>query len=380
LQYISVKAAFLICVTYAAVGIVYAPSWYSISAFIFIGASSAPLLVASTCERSFETLARIRPSFIFFGAAFGGGMFNLAIVLAGIDHTPQDAMSADGLASAALASTARRYEELGASGNPFLLAVSLFLLFRIGVVANLVGLITKLLAFLPVVFYTLITTEKWPLFLGAAFFLSGAIMATTAPIRRLMVYGAWIVCIGTVLAGLSFVLRGFDGEVSAIGLRVIHYAASQYSAFGEWLAANAFSACCTFGERTFIGPLHALGITYRARGIFEEYLLVRDMPTNVYTAWRYLVEDFSILGPLFVNTLAATAYASLQTLRLTAAGLSLKLLIILSSILSLATPLFTYNSVVLAFCLAVVYTFIATRRPNHDSISPLVPARALRCG
>jgi oligosaccharide repeat unit polymerase len=367
------KTAFLIATAYAALGFLYDPGWSSALAFAFIAASCSPLLLASIADK--QAVRYAPPGFIFFWGCVALGVLNLGVVAASIDRSAAELMSAEGVASAAIESTIRRYEEHAPSGNPFLLAFSLFLIFRVGA-AQSIGIFKKVVAFAPVIAYTVLTTEKLPALLAIVFFLSGIVMSThpNLALRRFSKNAAFFVLVGAAVGAAAVLLRaGFDSEISDVALKLIHYVLSPYSGFGRWLHDAGTMACCRLGELTFSGPFNALGIAARKQGIFEEYFFINDMPSNIYTAWRFIVEDFSVIGPLVLNGALAVAFATSQTLGFRFISAPVKLFAVLSALLSLATTVFAYNSVALAFALSAAYTLIAIYPLPRIRFWPSVP-------
>jgi oligosaccharide repeat unit polymerase len=366
-----VKVAFAIAVAYASLGLLYDPGWSSILALVFVTTACAPWLFASFCDT--EGIRYPPPGFLLFWLLLALGLLNLGVIAASIDRAPSDLLSVEGVASAAVESTIRRYEERAASGHPVLLALSLFLIFRVGAAAQKVGVLKKLLAFAPVVAYTILTTEKLPALLAIMFFLSGVVMSTppSRALRRFSTTAAFFVLVGGAVGATAVLMRaGLDSESSKVGLTLIHYVLSPYSGFGHWLHDHGMRACCTLGEQTFAGPFNALGLAPRKQGIFEEYFVINGLPGNIYTAWRFIIEDFSVVGPLVLNSILAAAFVALQSHGLRFLSAPVKLFVVLGALLSLATTPFAYNSLALTFALAAGYTFIVSYPFRRSRLSP----------
>src|SRR5690606_38309312 len=136
-----------------------------------------------------------------------------------------------------------------------------------------------------------------------------------------------------------------------------HYLFAQYEAFGVWLAHSA-TYCCDFGRWTLSGPMDYLGLAPRLQGVFVENLDVRGAETNIYTGWRFLVQDFSILGPPLLVFGIAAAYRAALVSRNWRAGLSIQVLMLLAAFLQTSSTLGAHNSVLLAavFCAIWVMT------------------------
>jgi hypothetical protein len=86
-----------------------------------------------------------------------------------------------------------------------------------------------------------------------------------------------------------------------------------YSALGHWLVEEASLWSLGFGALTFIGPMSALGLVQREAGVYTVNFGLYGMETNIYTAWRYLVEDFSLFGPTLSSALARLFFLFLRS-------------------------------------------------------------------
>ena len=106
-----------------------------------------------------------------------------------------------------------------------------------------------------------------------------------------------------VLNYASFILR--EGSVStsifgSINSKSLNYLLGQIPAFNYWFSTSAGSSEPTLGLRTFYSVSDALGLMKRTPGIYSTKLVTAHLNTNVYTAFRPLIEDFTVLGALGV--------------------------------------------------------------------------------
>lgn len=83
--------------------------------------------------------------------------------------------------------------------------------------------------------------------------------------------------------------------------KITSYSLGHLPAFDIWLDGyHGDITEYTFGARTFNGITNPLGILNRAGGIFEEPVAISPLgdSTNVYSMFRFFVEDFGIVGSL----------------------------------------------------------------------------------
>jgi hypothetical protein len=73
---------------------------------------------------------------------------------------------------------------------------------------------------------------------------------------------------------------------------------SHITGFTTWMKNYHFTGL-SFGTNTFSGPLDNLGIIEREIGYYtDRVLLSSSLYTNIYTAFRGMIQDFSIPGTL----------------------------------------------------------------------------------
>jgi len=352
------KAAFVISVTYAILGFLYAPGIRTFVALLFIGFSCLPLIFAGNYEPRTERVVLSSPSFLIYWGIWTLGIVNLAIIAAKAGMLNLHLFSFDGLISVSAASTASRYGEQSGSGNPVLLALSLFLVYRVGSATAVLSAWRKLLSFFPLVFYALLSTEKWPLFLGVAFFISAIFV--THPYRKArnisFRYTVLIILVATPIFGLAVVLRGNAWTLGEMVMLLLHYILAPYPAFGDWLINDAFIQCCKLGALTFIGPLDALGLITREQGVYRELFTIYGLDTNIFTAWRYWVQDFSLVAPLVLNSILALIYISARSIKLEAVAVAIKCFTVISASISVNVTPFVHNTTALSLVLAMFFS------------------------
>jgi len=354
------KIAFYIIILYAGGGFLYYPSGYSLFSFIFILISCLPFYYSENFSRCqvISIYRKINP--IIFWIIFLLGIFNLNLIAKSVDATFVDIFSFSGIRSIAIESTARRYSATteSHSGNPVILALNLWLVFRIGTIDYKIKGIKVLLSFIPIIMYTVLTTEKWLTFLGVVFFLTGLII-TYDHKEAIKILKSKIKYIGIILIiiVLSIMMRGFQGGIEKISFRILHYVFPQYNSLGLWFF-NEFDSHMYLGKYTFIGPLNFIGLVNRNSGIFDQNLSYYGDSTNIYTAFRYIIEDFSMLGPIFLNSIISFSYILFAFMRSRFTGV-IKVFVLFCAFLSLNTTPFVHNTVMLGVFLAIGSEFLA---------------------
>lgn len=367
------RVAFYIFVGYACLGFLYVPGIESFTALTFITVSCAPLLLSGSLGDGREGGILKVPSAPVYWSVVALGILNLAVIATRVGQPPSDLLSVQGLVRVAALSTTQRYELQGASGNPFLLALSLWLVFRIGATVDRVPKVMQAIGFLPLVFYTLVSTEKWPLFLAGVFFFAGLLLAFPPEyaLRTAFRYLALATPFVMLTAGLSLVLRGNPGQVFGLVATLLHYVLAPYHAFGVWLIHEYSNVCCTLGSLSFVGPLDALGLATREAGVFNRNVRVYGQWTNIYTAFRYLVQDFSLVGPFLISCWLVVVHAGLRTLGSTALARQWAGFVIFTALMSVTVTPFVYNSVALAVFLSLASTLsVSVRLPRQNVNHP----------
>jgi oligosaccharide repeat unit polymerase len=362
------KAAFYICVGYSILGCLYAPGPSTFLALLFISLSCLPFLVAAKYEPRFGINRHYAPGYLLFWLVVLLGLANLAIIAVSVKESPLAVLSTDGFIAIAFASTTKRYGEQGSSGSPILLALSFFLVYRIAAADAIISTWRKVVGFVPLLLYSLLSTEKWPMYLSGIFFLSGLFISR--PFREArgiaLKYVITFTVLGVGLAGFALVLRGFNGDIIGLSAELLHYLLASFPAFGGWLAEEAARECCTFGAFSFIGPLDALGLIQREAGVYSKSFTIYGSETNIYTGWRYLVQDFSIIGPFFLNAAIGASFIAFNTIQWAAMSMGVRGFAIFGSLLSLNVTPFVHNSVAFAMILALMYSMY-TVRPSYLS-------------
>lgn len=87
------------------------------------------------------------------------------------------------------------------------------------------------------------------------------------------------------------------------------YAFGHLPAFDSWFSKNIGNIDPTYGVKTFYGISNFIGIAKREQGVFADYVFYAkdnyqqippDMGTNVYTIFRFILEDFGFIGSFLI--------------------------------------------------------------------------------
>jgi oligosaccharide repeat unit polymerase len=246
-----------------------------------------------------------------------------------------------------------------------------------------------LLAFLPAILVTVLQTTKGAVLYAMLLWFSGY-FGTRLRLGKLKVFtkGHLVVSalLGTVVTVFFFAvtfarLASTDAALlNVVILKLVTAAFGHMNVFSTWLADywnQPFDP--TLGTTTFAGPLELLGYGHRIPGLFEDLIeLVAGDTSNIYTAFRPLIQDFTIPGALVV--LALLGFVGGTGFRLVAAGrwsgLPLLLIAYQTTMWTPITWLWVYNSLT-ATMIAVVFIILIIRLwrgrihgPVHGQASP----------
>jgi hypothetical protein len=150
--------------------------------------------------------------------------------------------------------------------------------------------------------------------------------------------------------------------------------------FGIWLRERSDGAApLELGRRTFGGAFQVLGLADRERGVYADFVrLASGRETNIYTAFRGLIQDFGLAGAIAATALSGVGSALAYARALRGRPGSGAALALAYSFL-LWTPIvsfFSYNTLLVAFALAAPALRIAARRERTSHAHPAL-VRAL---
>lgn len=357
------KLAFYIFVGYALMGFIYYPSVYSLFSLCLILFYSLPLLIAGnlTKDNIYSKYSKVKP--LIYWVIIILGFVNLSIIANSVDSSFLNIFSFDGMQKIAIESTGIRYESdtTANSGSPILLALTLWLIFRVGTTSKLMKGYFQIIAFVPLLLYTLLTTEKYPSFLGIIFFITGIILANEKKeyLKILRSKIKYIIVI-VFLMILSLLFRGFNGSIFDVFDLIFNYIFAQYNSLGYWYL-EMHNLDLTFGKMTFIGPLNFLDLATRDAGVFKEILVLNGIESNIYTGFRYYIQDFGILAPFFANLIISVFFVKTFVKKEYTLNNITKGLMIFTAFFSMNTSPFVHNSVVLGMALCLISDFYSKK-------------------
>ena len=97
--------------------------------------------------------------------------------------------------------------------------------------------------------------------------------------------------------------------------KMISYALGHLPAFDIWFSKyDSSTESLTFGGKVLCGITNPLGILERKQGVYDELLEISpyDDKTNVFTVFRFFVEDFGLIGSylfmIFMGYITAAVY------------------------------------------------------------------------
>jgi oligosaccharide repeat unit polymerase len=230
-----------------------------------------------------------------------------------------------------------------------------------------------ILSFVPALFVTVLQTTKAAFLYALMLWLSGYFAARLRA-GKLAVFtkshvlvAAGVGTVMTVLFLATSLARLASTDASLLNIVIVKLFTAAFghmSVFSQWLTEywNApFGP--SFGTVTFAGPLELLGYSRRIPGLFEHVIeLVVGEMSNIYTAFRPLIQDFTIPGALVV--LASLGFVGGLGFRLVASGqwsgLPFLLIAYVTTMWTPITWIWIYNSLT-ATILAILVSLLLIR-------------------
>lgn len=121
----------------------------------------------------------------------------------------------------------------------------------------------------------------------------------------------------SIFFGGQFLREGFGAIDSEDLIRVLHslrgYLFGGVSAYSSWIQDSYNMDSISFGRYSFSSLFAALGIYAQAPGIYDEYLSISSSgeTSNVFTAYRSFIDDFSIVGACVFYFIAGITVGSI---------------------------------------------------------------------
>lgn len=186
-----------------------------------------------------------------------------------------------------------------------------------------------LFAFVPAVTVTILQTTKAAVLFSLVLWLAGY-FAARLRFGRMSVFTLPHLVIAGILTSVVTVFffaiglaRMASTDISLLNIvlvKLVTTAFGHMTVFSQWLAEYTSQPLNpSLGKVTLAGPLEMLGYQQRIPGIFSNVIdLIAGESSNIYTAFRPLIQDFSIPGALAV--LAALGFIGGLGFRQVAAG------------------------------------------------------------
>jgi hypothetical protein len=214
----------------------------------------------------------------------------------------------------------------------------------------------------PVLVFTAIMTTKASVIFGAVLWTAGLIAGTcwagragTVRLRRIISAVAVLCLVGFGFVCAAQLLRWgtFDADSALESTpKSMGTTLGYMSVLSHWLDEDGIEkAPMSGGSLTFAGSAEVLGLNERKMGLYEESVSFDNgFDSNIYTAFRGLVEDFTLAGALaffaLLSFVAGWAWNAVQDGKLEAVlPLAAYLAFVVTSPL---TSIFIYNTNVLA--------------------------------
>lgn len=159
-------------------------------------------------------------------------------------------------------------------------------------------------------------------------------------------------------------LRSAGGEMVAdfIIERIKLYFFGYLSAFTTWVTYN-YNVEYTLGMSTFAGPFDLLGLIERKLGFYNHTFIYNLHYTNVYSAFRGLLNDFSLFGTLFMGVCVGfiSMVAFNKTLNNNIFWIFPLTFFYAYTLYSPIISIFIYNSVIMAWVIVFACLFLFQR-------------------
>lgn len=247
-----------------------------------------------------------------------------------------------------------------------------------GVLTSLPGPRKRLVVAVPLLacgLVTLLTTAKAPLLLGVLCVVSGrfacemiwprSVSGEQVGAGRLWIGLLMIAVAAISVTSLFFRYGGSAGADDEVLLqRISGYLYGQVYAFSAWISTGGLAVGEPgFGRYSFAGLAEILGIGTRASG-FYEYIAINDAAadSNVFTAFRGLIQDFYLPGAAIVMILLGAIVEYLARCRSSKVFVALSASILVAIYLFLGfspfISVFHFNEMI--FAVALVFALLCT--------------------
>lgn len=215
--------------------------------------------------------------------------------------------------------------------------------------------------------YSLITTAKSTLLQPLLMWISayGAALLLQSRDRSMKLgMSGWILigCLAILISGITlftFYLRYPNKSLwDAVALNIVNYVTFGLPPFVFWCdKAHILGLSPDYGKWTFSGVFDFMGLGTRELGIYKQFFEIGSLTSNLYSAFRGLIQDFTFPGAILLTVttgaIANLAYRSVKAGNIATLG-------ILAGIYSFVfwspiVSLFVYNAILFAAILFAFY-------------------------
>jgi hypothetical protein len=274
--------------------------------------------------------------------------------------------------------------------NVFLYAAALISGLRTG---SLKGTLLQTAKFslwlLPLLGVAAMLTTKATVIFGVAFWGAGRMAGITlrGAERSVSIIRLTAILSSACAAGFAFVVfsqlvRWGSLEFDQVQDKLPHFAGTlsgHMSVFGQWLdGGGASRPAYSGGAYTFAGVAEMSGVKSRAMGLYEEVIVFENgYSSNIYTAFRALIEDFGLAGAL-VFFASVGLMGGFCWVRLLAGSLGAAAIYVVYAsyiFISPITSVFTYNTNIAALVMfSCLLGLIAAQSRDRDRVEAAVAA------
>jgi oligosaccharide repeat unit polymerase len=235
--------------------------------------------------------------------------------------------------------------------------------------------------FIPIILTTALTTTKSVIIFITLFWIGGFLTAKVLT-KQFKVFTPKLLLnyslIGALLNGLFiiyFMLRYNWLDVKYLGAiygKLVHYYFGYLPAFSEWFRNYGYGWNeLLWGQMTFAGVWDVLGVD-RVQGMYDNFIIIdpiKGNSTNIYTIYRFFIDDFGLFGSILVFLLIGliVGYAYKQVLNGRILFMPILMLFYAQTLFSNTTSILSYNSLLLAWSLLSCY-LIYVSIPNFKRI------------
>ena len=203
---------------------------------------------------------------------------------------------------------------------PLIIKYSLYFIYPSNLVGGLIfGLyripkLYKILSIIPLIeaiLLGIIEGARTSILLGLIVFFSSYLSVTRynnksltnkiSYLKIIMSSGTFIILFTIFFILIQWLRQGMDGIIVDLLVdRIRSYFFGYLSAFTQWVSSSSVEQSFNLGLITFAGPFNLIGILDRPLGFYSAINISNGVSTNIFTAFRGIITDFSITGSILI--------------------------------------------------------------------------------